>query len=133
MVHTSVPWRYEVQQIDILEDGGLSTAELYISLEGPDNDTAIGSYLNGTSWPITGASLLNPMTSAEDLAAALSSLPVSGEVSVVRVPAVSIRNASVASRHLVTFISRGGDIPLLVVKKSVVTGTKTSNGTRIYR
>lgn len=105
MVRTSVPWRYEVQQIDIVASGELSTAEVYLSLQEPDDDAS--------SWPITGASLLDPTTSAEDLAAALRSLPSAGEVSVVRVPSASVEDSSIASRHLVTFLSRGGDVPVL--------------------
>lgn len=105
-----------MQQIDILASGELSTAEVYLSLQDPD-DVA-------TSWPIIGVSLLDPATSAEDLDAALHSLPSAGEVSVVRVPSGSIEDSSIASRHLVTFLSRGGDVPLLQTEGWTVTDTR---------
>lgn len=105
-----------MQQIDVLASGELSTADVYLSLEEPDGDA--------TSWPITGASLLDPTTSAEDLTAALHSLPSAGEVSVVRVPSESIEDSSIASRHLVTFLSRGGDVPLLGIEEWTVTDTR---------
>lgn len=127
MIRTSVSWRYEVQQIDVLSDGGLSTAEVYLSLDGPENDTAVGTYLNDTYSPITGASLLDSATSAADLAAALESLPSAGKVTVVRVPTASIGDSSIASRHLVTFFSRGGDVPLLAVEDSIVNGTEKND------
>ena len=116
MVRTSVPWRYEVQQIDILASGELSTADVYLSLQEPDEDA--------TSWPTTGASLLDPTTSADDLVAALHSLPSAGEVSVERIPSESIEDSSIASRHLVTFLSRGGDVPLLRTEEWTVTDTR---------
>lgn len=117
VVSTSVPWKYEVQQIDVLGRGSLSIADIYLSLEGPGNDTATGSDAKEASWPVAGASLLDSATSAEDLAIALQSLPSAGEVSVSRVPTTAVDDSSVASRHLVTFLSRGGDIPLLHVQK----------------
>ncbi len=120
MVRTSVPWRYEVQQVDVLASGELSSAEVYLALQGSNDDVA-------GSWPTTGVSLLDPTTSAEDLAAALSSLPSAGEVSVVRVPSAAIEDSSVASRHLVTFMSHGGDVPLLRVEDSTVTDTRSED------
>lgn len=104
----------------------LSIVEVYLSLEGPDNDTFITTYLNGTSWPIAGASLLDPATSAADLAAALEMLPSAGALSVTRVSAASIGDPSVSSRHLVTFLSRGGDVPLLKVENMTVNTLETS-------
>lgn len=132
-MRTSVPWQYEVQQIDVLAQGDVTTADIYLSLEGPENDTAIGTYLNGTSWPTAGASLVDSTTSAVDLAALLESLPSAGMVSVARVPTTSIRNSSVASRHLVTFLSRGGDVPLLKAEEWTVTETDAANATDIDR
>lgn len=112
-----------MQQIDILaSSGGLSITEVYLSLRGTDNNTATGTDVNETSWPITGASLLDPSTSAVDLSAALDSLPSAGKVSVTRVASESIQDSTVASRHLVTFLSRGGDVPLLHAENSTVTG-----------
>lgn len=123
MVRTSVPWRYEVQQIDIFSGGSVSAVELYLSLEATYNDSsANNTYLN-SSWPVAGASLLDSETSAADLTAALDSLPSAGKVAVSRVPTASIVDSSVASRHLVTFLSRGGDIPLLNAKTLRVTET----------
>lgn len=116
MVRTSVPWHYEVQQIDVLASGELATAEVYLSLQEPDD--------NATSWPIAGASLLDPTTSAEDLAAALHSLPSAGKVSVARVPSSSVEDSSIASRHLVTFLSRGGDVPLLHADEWTISNTR---------
>ena len=89
---------------------------MYLSLQDPDDVS--------TSWPISGVSLSDPATSADDLAAALHSLPSAGEVSVVRVPSESIDDSSVASRHLVTFLSRGGDVPLLQTEEWTVTDTR---------
>lgn len=123
VIRTSVPWRYEVQQIDVMAQDNLSIAEVYISLEGPENDTIINTYLNGTSWPMAAASLLDPSRSAADLAAALETLPSAGDLSVTRVPAASIENSAVASRHLVTFLSRGGDVPLLKAENAIYSGT----------
>lgn len=105
-----------MQQIDILASGELSTADGYLSLQESES--------GASSWPVTGVSLLDPMTSAEDLATALHSLPSAGEVSVVRVPSESIEDSSIASRHLVTFLSRGGDVPLLGTEGWTVTGTR---------
>lgn len=122
-----------MQQIDVLAEGDLSTAEVYISLEGPENDTAIGTYLNGTAWPMAGASLLDYAASAADLAAAVESLPSAGKISVVRVPTAFIDDPSVASRHLVTFLSRGGDVPLLKAERWTVAGTEASNDTSTDR
>lgn len=130
MIRTSVPWRYEVQQIDVMAQDNLSIAEVYLSLEGPENDTIINTYLNGTSWPMAAASLLDPSQSAADLAAALETLPSAGAVSVTRVPTVSIGNSSVASRHLVTFLSRGGDVPLLQVENAIYTGIDNTRSAR---
>lgn len=107
-----------MQQLDVLASGDLTSAEVYLSLQGSDDD-AIGS------WPTTGVSLLEPTTSAEDLAGALGSLPSAGEVSVVRVPSAAIEDSNIASRHLVTFLSRGGDVPLLRVVESTVTDTRS--------
>lgn len=119
VVRTSVPWRYEVQQIDVMAPKELSTAEVYLSLRGTNNNTDV----NETSWPITGASLLDPSASAVDLSAALDSLPSAGKVSVTRVASGSVQDSTIiASRHLVTFLSRGGDVPLLYVESSTVTG-----------
>lgn len=126
MIRTSVPWRYEVQQIDVMAQEDLPIAEVYLSLEGPDNDTFITTYLNGNSWPMAGASLLDPASSAADLAAALETLPSAGAISVTRVSAASIGDPSVLSRHLVTFLSRGGDVPLLKVENVTVSMPETS-------
>lgn len=115
-MRASVPWLYEVQKIDIFASGELSTAEVHLSLQESDDDAI--------SWPTTGVSLLDPTTSAEDLAVALRSLPSAGEVSVVRVPSESIEDSAVASRHLVTFLSRGGDVPLLRAEEWTVTDTR---------
>ena len=120
-MRTSVPWRYEVQQIDIFSGGNVSAVEVYLSLEGTYNDSSANYTYFNSYWPVAGASLLDSETSAADLAAALDSLPSAGEVTVTRVPAASIVDSSVASRHLVTFRSRGGDIPLLKVEALGVT------------
>lgn len=114
-----------------MASGGLSTAEVYLSLDGSDNDTANGNYADGASWPMTGASLLDPSTSAADLAAALDSLPSAGKVSVTRVSGESIEDSSIASRHLVTFFSRGGDVPLLHAENSTVTESGASSDSNI--
>lgn len=124
-----MPWRYEVQQLDVIAPTDLATAEVYVSIQGLDNDTDIDSNFNGTSLPLAGASLLDPASSAADLEAALHSLPSAGKVSVERVPSVSIEDPSVASRHLVTFLSRGGDVPMLSVENWTVTGSDASNDT----
>lgn len=116
-----------MQQIDVFAQRELSTAEVYLSLERLDNDTTSDYFLNGTSWPMAGASLLDSETSASDLAAALQSLPSIGDISVVRVPSVSVGDSSIASRHLVTFTSRGGDIPLLRVEEWTTTKTGSSD------
>lgn len=131
MVRTSVPWRYEVQQIDILASGELSTVEVFLSLHGSDNNTTTSTHVNGASWAITGASLLDPLASADDLAAALDSLPSAGKVSVTRVASESIEDSSIASRHLVTFLSRGGDVPLLHAENSTLIGRGTSSDANI--
>lgn len=131
VVRTSVPWRYEVQQIDIIAPTGLATAEVFLSLQEYNNDTTTGDHSNSTSWPMAGASLLDPATSAEDLAAALHSLPSVGKVSVERVPSTAIEDPSVAIRHLVTFLSRGGDVPTLAVPNWTVIESDASNDTSI--
>lgn len=113
VVRTSVPWRYEVQQIDIFSGGNVSAVEVYLSLEGTYNDSSANDTYFNSSWPVAGASLLDSETSAADLAAALDSLPSAGKVTVARVPTASIADSGVASRHFVTFLSRGGDIPLI--------------------
>lgn len=120
-----------MQQIDVIAPGDLSTADVYFSLQGPDNDTGttFGTYVNGGAGSMPGVSLLDPTTSADDLAAALDSLPSAGKVSVRRVPATSVEDTSIASRHLVTFLSRGGDVPLLVAEKWTVNGTGMGNDT----
>lgn len=127
VVRTSVPWRYEVQQIDVVAPAGLATAEVYLSLPESDNDTTTD--FNGTSWPVSGASLLDPSISADDLAAALDSLPSAGQVTVRRVSSEHLEDSFIASRHLVTFLSRGGDVPLLYVQNSTVTESGASNDT----
>ncbi|CAM9173076.1 unnamed protein product, partial [Hapterophycus canaliculatus] len=127
VVRTLVPWRYEVQQLDVVARTDLATAEVYLSIQELGNDKDIGSDSNGTS--TVGASLLDPVASAEDLAAALNSLPSAGKVSVERVPSISIEDPSIASRHLVTFLSRGGDVPILSVENWTVTESDASNNT----
>lgn len=123
MVRTSVPWRYEVQQVDIFSGGNVSAVEVYLSLEGTYNDSNANNAYFNSSWPVARASLVDSETSAADLAAALDSLPSAGKVSVVRIPTASIADSTVASRHLVTFLSRGGDIPLLTAETLRVTET----------
>lgn len=115
VVHTSIPWRYEVQQIEVLAQGELSAADVYIFLEGLQDDSTVGIPPSEMPWPKVGVSLLNPETSATDLSAALASLPYAGKVKVSRIPSVTIGDPTVASRHLVTFLSRGGDVPLIGV------------------
>lgn len=122
---TSVPWRYEVQQVDIVAPGDVGIADVYFSIEGPANDTSASAYLNATSWPTVGVSLLDLETSAAELSAALETLPSAGTVTVVRVPPGAVGDSSVASRHLVTFLTRGGDVPLLKAEKWTVNATAT--------
>lgn len=120
-----------MQQIDVLASGELSTAEVFLSLHGFDNNTASGNDFNWTSWPVTGASLLDTSASADDLAAALDSLPSAGKVSVTRVASKAIGDSSIASRHLVTFLSRGGDVPLLHAENSTVMERGASSNANI--
>ena len=129
VVRTSVPWRYEVQQVDIFAEGNVPAVEIYFSLMRTSNDTATvkDTYFN-SSWPVAGASLLDSETSAADLAAALDSLPSAGKVSVTRIQTDFIADSNVASRHLVTFLSRGGDVPLLKAETLLVTETVDWDG-----
>lgn len=123
VVRTSVPWRYEVQQIDVLTQGNSSITDFYLSLEDLENDsTVFGSRRNDTACAIHGVSLLNSATSAADMKAALEALPSAGAVRVTRVPTASTREPSVASRHLVTFLTRGGDVPLIKAQASSQAG-----------
>ena len=122
VIRTSVAWRYEVQQIDVRAQVELSAVEVYLSLEGLQNDSiTTGINTSEISWPQVGVSLLGPDSSAADLTTALASLPSAGDVKVARVPSAVISDPTVASRHLVTFLSRGGDVPLLGVEEWTIT------------
>ncbi|CAM9199449.1 unnamed protein product, partial [Discosporangium mesarthrocarpum] len=119
VIRTSVPWQYEIQQLDIVASGPVSVADIYLSLDtstqknGSSSNT---STFNATSITVVGASLLDPTTSAIDLKEAVEALPEAGKVRVSRVSKSSLANPLVFNRHLVTFITRGGDVPLLNVE-----------------
>lgn len=117
-----------MQQIDVVAQGDLSAAEVHLSLEDIENDTVVSSSDSNSStvWSVSRASLLDPMTSAADLTAALESFPSVGAVRVTRSSPASVSDFSVASRHLVTFLSRGGDVPLIKVEKWVVNASISS-------
>lgn len=100
---------------------------MHLSLDGPEIDSIIDTDVNETFLPAAGVSLLDPATSAADLRAAVESLPFAGAVSVTRVPAAGIGDPSVSSRHLVTFLTRGGDVPLLKAEAWTVNTMKTSH------
>lgn len=109
-----------MQQIDVRARGELSAADVYIFLEGLQNDSTVGIPSSEIPWPKVGVSLLDPETSVTDLSAALSSLPYAGDVKVARIPSATIGDPTVASRHLVTFLSRGGDVPLIGVDERTI-------------
>ncbi|CAM9300749.1 unnamed protein product, partial [Choristocarpus tenellus] len=110
VIRTSVPWRYEIQQLDVFAPGPLSVGDIFISLDTRYNET------DNTTMSVTGASILDPSSSSHELREAVEALPMAGRVRVSRWKKSSlVDHVNLISRHMITFLTRGGDVPLLSI------------------